>query len=214
MKTVSVSPVVPDPAWGLPAKTWVDVIDRYVLFVQVATWRASVKRDGSERAPCLSAAAADSLRTRMRGVVERLADRRGVALKRLDAVRDDLLELSGFAGRHIPRAERCPAKLHWHFQRAYLFNDQGYRCRYCGRSAWEVYEEGTGNEARRTLRFEIDHRITRRRLDDPHRFDPDNLVAACRSCNTIKAEMPEERFLQELASLALGFVKSKGGSGV
>ena len=52
--------------------------------------------------------------------------------------------------------------------------------------------------------------VTRRRLTDPERFDPRNLVAACRSYNTIKAEMSEERFLRELGSLVLGYVSSRG----
>jgi hypothetical protein len=47
-------------------------------------------------------------------------------------------------------------------------------------------------------------------LDDPERFDAENLVVACRSCNTIKAEMSEEHFLRELESLALGFLRSRG----
>jgi hypothetical protein len=210
MKNVLSSTVVPDPAWEQPASTWLEVIDRYVSFVQVPAWRASVKRDGSERSPCLSAAPAHGLEMRMRRILEAVASRRGVQVKGLLAVKDDLLDLSRLAGREIPRADRCPAKLHWHFQRSYLLNAAGYRCEYCRRSAWDVYAEDTGKEPRRTLRFELDDRITRRRLDDPGRFDPENLVAACRSCNTIKAEMSEGRFLRELESLALGFVRSRG----
>jgi hypothetical protein len=73
---------------------------------------------------------------------------------------------------------------------------------YCGRTAWGVYAEASTGGKRRTLRFEVDHRTTRRRLADPKQFDAANLVAACRSCNVIKGEMSEVAFRQELASLA------------
>jgi len=115
---------------------------------------------------------------------------------------NDLKELWRRRGRHIPRSERCPSKLQAHFQRAFLLDATCYTCPYCRRTAWGVYAEDCGSEPRRTLRFEVDHRITRRRLKDPDQFDPKNLVAACRSCNVIKAEMPEGRFLFELASLS------------
>jgi hypothetical protein len=88
-----------------------------------------------------------------------------------------------------------------HLQRAYLFNAAGYTCLYCRGSAWDVYAEENGTERPRTLRFEIDHRTTRRRLPDRKGFDPRNLVVACRSCSTIKAEMLKSRFMRELESL-------------
>jgi 5-methylcytosine-specific restriction endonuclease McrA len=71
---------------------------------------------------------------------------------------------------------------------------------YCGRTAWGVYSEKAGAEPPRTLRFEIDHRTPRRKMAGVD--DSNNLVVACRSCNTIKGEMTEERFLAELRSLA------------
>ncbi|MGH9896825.1 MAG: HNH endonuclease, partial [bacterium] len=131
-----------------------------------------------------------------------LASKRGLAPSRCRPDRSDLDELLKYAGRGLEREERCSARLHWHFQRALLLNEAGYTCAYCRRSAWGVLDEDTGDQPRRTLRFEVDHETTRRRLRDRNRFDAKNLVIACRSCNTVKAEMRMERFLIELKSLA------------
>ena len=214
MKSNQSSTVAPSPVWSVPATTWPDIVGRYVSFVQVPSWRATVKADGSEKSGCLEPDAAHRLSVGMSRVVEAMARRRGTPSTRLRARIEDLAELAGLVSRNVARVDRCPAKLHWHFQRAYLLNNTGYRCEYCHRTAFGVFGEAVGTESRRTLRFEIDHRITRRRLKNARQFDANNLVAACRSCNTIKGEMSEERFLRELESLAVGFVRSRGLSGV
>ena len=196
--------MVPDSSWDKPAATWIEVIERYVRFIQVPAWRANAfKRDGAETRPCVPADEAARLRETMLRILDSVVARRGAPKTEYLAALSDLEDLIEFRGRHVPRSDRCSSRLHWHFQRAFLLNASGYRCEYCGRSAREVFDEETGIEPRRTLRFEIDHRMTRRRIQNPDRFDPKNLVIACRSCNTIKAEMPEARFLQELKSLAL-----------
>jgi hypothetical protein len=41
--------VVPSPEWRVPAATWAEIIKRYITFIQVPGWRASIKRDGSEK---------------------------------------------------------------------------------------------------------------------------------------------------------------------
>ena len=198
MATARISTAVPDPAWGIPASNWTEILNRYTTLLQVPTWRASVKRGGKETAACLSADKAARLRNRMLTVLRRVADGKLLTAKPSSA---DLTELWHRGGRNNPRSKRCPQDLQKHFQRAFLLNASGYKCTYCHRTAWSVFEEKCGHESPRTLRFEIDHYTTRRRLPDPDRFDPGNLVAACRSCNTIKAEMSVERFLAELASL-------------
>ncbi len=192
------SDIVPDPAWNESAVTWSELLDRYATFLQVRTWRASVKRGGGERTPCLSPIEAKSLKNAMLRTLERLAGGKSLATASLK----DLEELWHRGGRHIPKSERCPSKLQLHFQRAFLLNAAGYTCAYCHRTAWGVYAEDHDGEPPRTLRFEVDHRKTRRSLTDPEHFDAHNLVAACRSCNVIKAEMPERRFLFELESLS------------
>ena len=193
------SRVVPDPAWATPAATWREAIEKYTVFLQVPTWRASVKPGGEEKATCLSASDAEDLRDQMQRAMARVG---GAERWNARSSLDDLAELWHRRGRSHPRAERCPSKLQTHFQRAFLLNASGYACPYCRRTAWGVYAEECGSAPRRTLRFEVDHRITRRRLTDPDRFDPKNLVAACRSCNVIKAEMREDSFLLELACLS------------
>jgi 5-methylcytosine-specific restriction endonuclease McrA len=191
--------IAPDSGWQQPARTWGESIQRYVIFRQVPTWRASVKSDGSDRSPCLTASEAQALGAKMHRVLARLSPRLGKPIADNAPTAEDLTEL--WKRRTESRRDRCSIDLNRHFQRAFLLNAGGYACYYCGRTAWGVYaEEVDGN--RRTLRFEIDHRTTRRRLSDRERFDPGNLVAACRSCNVIKGEMLEEQLRAELSSLA------------
>jgi 5-methylcytosine-specific restriction endonuclease McrA len=198
---------VPSSAWKVPASSWGGAIDRYVTFLQVPTWRASVKRDGTDRTRCLSAEQADSLGRKMRDTLRAL---RGAGAIDSAPSRRDLGHFWENQGRQIARAKRCPSALQVHFQRALLLNAGGYTCFYCGRTAWGVYAEESGQTDPRTLRFEVDHHITRRRLSDPKQFDPENLVVACRSCNVVKAEMSEDVFRRELNSLATAVLRAAG----
>ena len=191
------APIGPTAHWREPLAKWVDIIERYIAFVQMPSWRVNAfKLDGS-----LPPSDAALLRTNMRRVVENVASRRSVSAAQCDASMADLDDLLTFHGAGAPKAERCSKRLHWHFQRAFLFNRAGYSCRYCRRTAWNVYDEDTDPQPRRTLRFEIDHLVPKRKTADRTQFDSGNLVVACRSCNTIKGEMAEDRFLIELRSL-------------
>lgn len=207
MGRVRTSTVAPDPAWAIPATDWTEVLDRYTTLLQVPTWRASVKRGGEEKAPCLAADEAELLRNQMGTALARVSDGRLLAAKPSSR---DLEKLWARGGRSIPRPMRCPSKLQVHFQRAFLLDAAGYRCTYCLRTAWGVFAEKSEGELPRTLRFEVDHHTTRGRLTDRDRFDPENLIAACRSCNVIKAEMPMNRFLAELASLSGAVQQGRG----
>jgi len=189
-------PVAPGPTWAVPAPSWADALDRYTKFLQVPSWRASVRRTGQEMG--LSPTDAKRLRDQMLAALGRVLGDRFQTTKPSSG---HLVELWARRARSIPRSERCPSRLQVHFQRAFLLNAGGYTCAYCGRTAWGVYEEKCHGELPRTLRFEVDHRTTRGRLEDPSRFDPKNLVAACRSCNVVKGEMSPKRFLAELESL-------------
>ena len=208
MGTIRRATAIPDPALGVPAAKWTDALDRYTTFLQVPTWRASVKRGGEEKTPHLSANEAELLRNQMLAALSRVSGGRLLTGKPSS---EDLKELWRRRGRGTPRSERCPSKLQVHFQRAFLLNAAGYTCTYCHRTAWGVFEEKCEGELPRTLRFEVDHQTTRGRLADPNRFDPENLVAACRSCNVVKGEMPVSRFLSELKSLG-GSVQRGGGN--
>jgi 5-methylcytosine-specific restriction endonuclease McrA len=200
-------PAIPDPVWGIPASNWTQAIERYTTFLQVPTWRASLKRGGHDKASCLSSLDAELLRRQMLAVLVRVAGGRRLTAKPSS---NDLAELWRRSGRSTPRSQRCPSKLQVHFQRALLLNAGGYRCPYCRRTAWGVYAEQCDTEPPRTLRFEVDHRITRQRLEDRERFDARNLVAACRSCNVVKAEMPVDRFTCELESLSRAVQDGRG----
>jgi 5-methylcytosine-specific restriction endonuclease McrA len=206
MDTTATPTAVPDPGWAVSARIWADVLDRYTAFLQVPALRVSLYPGGKEKPSSLSQEQSERLRQQMLAVIRRLGGDRTSAKPSYD----DLHDLWQLRGRRTPRSERCPLRLQGHFQRAFLLNAAGYRCCYCHRTAWGVYAETRERERPRTLRFEVDHKVTRQRLRDPEQFDPTNLVAACRSCNVIKAELPIERFLEELASLSRAVVVKNG----
>jgi len=195
----------------LPAITWSEIIDRYITFIQVPTWRASVKRDGGEKRSCRSSAEALAIGKQITATLDRLLGGAASDVARR-AVDPDVRLLFDRQGRHVSKDIRCSKAVAVHVLRAFLLNRAGYACLYCSRTAWGVYEEDAGSEPPRTLRFEVDHRTTRRRLQDPHCFDLENLVIACRSCNTIKAEMTETRFRRELRSLASAVCDTRNGA--
>src|SRR4051812_13137621 len=169
------------PNWADPAASWVAAIERYVAFVKIPAWRARAPgRDGVEPRECLPEAEAARLRASMLRVANVLASKRGLEPSRCRPARSDLDQLLKCAGHGIDKEQRCSIRLHWHFQRALLLSEAGYTCAYCRRSAWSVLAEGAAGQPRRTLRFEIDHQTTRRRLKDRNRFDAQNLVIACR----------------------------------
>ena len=166
-------------------------------------WRARAPgSDGKEPSSCVPAQEAARLKNTMLRIAFLLATKRRLEPSHCRPERSDLAELLKSSKRGVRRDERCSRRLHWHFQRALLLNEAGYACHYCGCTAWGVLAEDSGESSKRTLRFEVDHKTTRRRLPDRHQFDAHNLVMACRSCNTVKAEMTIERFLVELKSVA------------
>lgn len=193
---VTIGPV---PEWGRPAKHWLAIVERYVTYLQVPAWRVNAfTKKGADTRPCIPAAEAEILRKKMLRVVEGIARRSSTSVSECVARAEHLAELLNFQGRHV-KTDRCPKKVFDQLQRAFLLDASGYTCTYCDRTAWGVWGEKAGTELPRTLRFEIDHRTPRRKLagDGP----ANNLVVACRSCNTIKGEMTEERFFAELMSL-------------
>jgi len=85
---------------------------------------------------------------------------------------------------------------------ALIFDRDGYTCHYCGREAFQFYEE-TGQ--RRTLWLVVDHLDASRKT--PGLFEVENSDTACWTCNTIKGPLPEAAFLEELDSLVLARMK-------
>lgn len=194
----------PTDLWQEPATTWLQILDRYISYLQVPAWRVNAfTRKGEPTRACMAPATAARLQAQMRQVADRIASRRSVDAVECLAAASDLTSLQALQGRGVTRTDRCSKALCWHFQRAFLLNAAGYTCVYCRRSAWSVYGERVPDEAPRTLRFEIDHQTPTRRANSRKAADAiSNLVIACRSCNTIKGEMEKGRFLAELRSLA------------
>jgi hypothetical protein len=120
--------IAPDSGWQQPARTWGESIQRYVIFRQVPTWRASVKSDGSDRSPCLTASEAQALGAKMHRVLARLSPRLGKPIADNVPTAEDLTEL--WKRRTESRRDRCSIDLNRHFQRAFLLNAGGYACYY------------------------------------------------------------------------------------
>jgi 5-methylcytosine-specific restriction endonuclease McrA len=82
------------------------------------------------------------------------------------------------------------------FWEAVVFECTNYTCHYCGRNAEQVWRE---SRKRRGLRLVVDHvRPTKRGGRD---LTFKNCVAACWSCNTLKAHWPIWAFEGEIQSL-------------
>lgn len=181
--------------WGEPAMTWPELIKRYVGYLATPRWRGkALMRDGSDAKECISRKQAARLEASLLAVVVPLIDSgvlaRTVAVPEIRKIASRL----NYSGR---RFDQCPKRL-WHLWRAMIFNRDGYTCRYCGRSTWDI-EAAQG----RGLRFELDHCTARARLgEDGDDFDEGNIVTACRSCNVLKGQMDNIRFEVELRSLA------------
>ena len=151
-------------------------------------------RDGSKARECITIKQATRLEASLLAAVLPLIDS-GVLARTVAAL--DIKHIAARLNYSGRRFDQCPPRL-WHLWRAVIFNRDGYTCRYCGRSTWEV--EATQG---RGLRFELDHSTPRARLgEDCDDFDGENIVTACRSCNVLKGQMDNTRFEVELRSLA------------
>jgi 5-methylcytosine-specific restriction endonuclease McrA len=111
---------------------------------------------------------------------------------------------SRFTEAHMNRIVRALGKKRFRpklqilaFWEAIVFERGGYACCYCGRSADEVYR-ALGR--RRALRLVVDHHKPWKKGGKEYSFQ--NCVAACWSCNTLKAHWPLRAFKEELRSLA------------
>lgn len=185
----------PPPDWVTPASTWNEVVDRYVLHRQMPTWRGRTHDQKGRRLPDrLSRQEAEKLRQLL---LKQLAKHERLLPsdpRKLDtATFTKLLDARALTGRPVGKCPRWIQEL----RKAAVLNSAGYTCRWCRRTAWDVFK----NEGR-TLRFEMDHRQARSRIANCNDFDMRNIVAACRSCNVIKGQMEEGPFWKELMSLA------------
>jgi len=153
-------------------------------------------RDGSEARECITIKQTTRLEASLLAAVVPLIDS-GALVRTVSA--PDIRHIAARLNYSGRRFDQCPRCL-WHLWRAVIFNRDGYACRYCGRSTWEV--EATQG---RGLRFELDHSTARARLgegEDCDDFDEGNIVTACRSCNVLKGQMDNARFEVELRSLS------------
>jgi 5-methylcytosine-specific restriction endonuclease McrA len=181
--------------WNQSATNWPELIERYTAYLATPRWRGKVLTSaGADAQDCITSTQAARLQASLLALVAPLIDS-GVVARTVVAPEIRRIATSlNYSGR---RFDECPKRL-WHLWRAVIFNRDGYTCRYCGRSTWEV-EAAQG----RGLRFELDHATPRARLSmDCDDFDEENIVTACRSCNVLKGQMDSSRFEVELRSLA------------
>jgi hypothetical protein len=94
------------------------------------------------------------------------------------------------------------------FWEAIVFDRDDYTCRYCGRTPAGVFQaEGR----RRGLLLVVDHFSARASVAERRRLD--NSLTACVSCRAIKADLPRDPFLDELASLAAALAARRAQDG-
>src|SRR5262245_46437931 len=97
------SAVVPSPDWRVPALVWDEIISRYVTFLQVPGWRASVKSDGSEKRTCVTASEATVLGKKMLQTLDRVMARRFRSRGGRKATIGHLIHIAEQQGSHISR---------------------------------------------------------------------------------------------------------------
>ena len=201
--------LTPDPRWRVPARTWQEVIDRYVHFRRVKGWKGRTHAaDGTINPNRLPKSVAERLRRTIWARVSPLLEQGSLpdsAFPLRQQAIDILLRRASCVERRFDRAPR------WlqHLWRALILNRDGYTCRYCGRTAW-----GTHRDLGATVRFELDHRRAKAHLgsscDD---FDIANIRLACRSCNVVKGQMTRQQFFKEARSLASAFASLRPALG-
>jgi hypothetical protein len=183
--------------WRKTATTWAGVIARYIEYRQMKTWRGRTHGpDGRELPDHLDGRSATKLEAKLRREIDDAVKAKHLPPKPhpwRDGGFSAFLKSKGVAGRP---ARKCPTWIQ-QIRKAVVLNRDRYTCRYCGRTAWGVFEEEG-----RTLRFEMDHGTARARIPNCDDFDLTNIFAACRSCNVIKGQMEEQPFRRELRSLA------------
>ena len=188
--------LTPDPAWAIPAKTWDELVERYVRFRRVKAWRGRTHAaDGTLNPNRLSAAEGRRVRQRLLDKIGALRND-GILPASPDRLKTKTVQrlISRFAAhREFPKARLWLQDL-W---RAVLLNRYSYTCCFCRRTAW-----GTHRELGATLRFELDHRFARARLRRRDDFDLRSICVACRSCNVVKGQMEVGRFVRERRSIA------------
>ena len=204
--------VTPSAAWKKPVERWQAAIERYVDYRQLPTWRSkALENDGkTESSGSDTAEKAAKLKKALFRAIDFVAACRGVLASNCDIQVEDIESVKEeLVGDNVSREQRLSIVNLYHLRNAYLFNRDSYTCQYCRRTVWGVYAEDTGSESRRVIRLEGDHRVSKQRTEDPDDdFDLDNLVAACRSCNTTKGAFSEERFRLELKSLATAVLQN------
>lgn len=176
----SITPVV-------PSRTWEDLIAVYTAFISWPAWFA----DGEEKP----------------GGPPEIKFLMTKRLARLRASLPAWPKTPGdFKQKHVallfpdqdPKAPRTnPARSSgkgalW---TAIILDRDRYTCCWCGRSAFDVYAAEM-----RTLRLQLDHYVPR--AQGGATLDLGNVRTACKSCNTLRGQLPEGKTLRELESLA------------
>lgn len=177
----------------MSSASWGDLVGAYRRYRELPVWR------GGKEVPTNQGLMSRELIREVKARGARAAAEVEAALARL-AAEGALPEgpraleqrhVDALAGRRLKR-ETLDAL--WE---AIVFDRDAYTCRYCGRTPTGVFQaEGR----RRALALVVDHFSARSNVAERRRLD--NSLTACISCRAVKADLPRDPFLDELASLA------------
>ena len=181
----------------LRSKTWRAFFARFRNYGQLPTWGwFKIAPDPK------TLAFAESYLRKIQERGSKMADRAEVAFRRIKAKRPDLIpatpcELPKFVERLWLEAPKVVGQRTWkNLWDAIVFELDDYRCQYCGRSTFEVFES---EDHRRGLFLVVDHISPKTDAGKKSSFD--NHATACWSCNTMKGRLSREAFEHELHSL-------------
>jgi 5-methylcytosine-specific restriction endonuclease McrA len=182
----------------LPSSTWEDLARRYAEFAALPAWWAAgdfkpITPDKSRTEAALNSTI-NKLRSRFRHRWPSSPLQFNQEHVRLLFPGADLQ-----AQIRNPRRSTTAGQL-WN---ALLLDRCDFACCWCGRSAFDTFEH-----EQRTLRLELDHQTPR--ASGGATLSLENVLAACRSCNTLRGRLVPERMRLELLSIARSILKVEG----
>ena len=191
------------------AKTWPELVARYGEYRSLPVWGTMVRVPGPTGR--LRKDHLEAIALRGKNAAMRVSKALAALQKRCGPVWPtsprELIDRQ-------ERFDRLCAKAHpdgqalRNFWDAIIFDRDGYTCKYCGRDAFDFYRQSNNS---RTLWLVVDH--TDRARKAPGKYEFQNSVTTCWTCNTVKGPLPEGPFLKELDSLVTSRLRLTSSNG-